>query len=349
MLAQSYVNLGNAFAGIPLMGLSKAYLYRAKQVAIEVDDKGAWSWYYLAGGMCKAQVGDWEGHAQSMKNCRQVALSHGERRRWEEAQSLHCLAGLLSGQFEPVDQNDNRYQQIYESGYRRGVNQTQSWGLCMWLLSALMQGERKVAKSVADKLRPLFFDNMDKFDPVNILEVCAGLSMLSLRDGDLDRSLELLEPASQEVTEWGRPSTWRSTVCTYHYTEATLRLWYQLKISGSDNQLVIVQKWLIEALALMKSHASIFPVAVSRYELVAGWHKALLGNDKKAHAHFKKGLVHAQKYSMLFDILSIRQANQHLALEFSSEIEEADHIDIQTFAKQLTVKDIEWVGNWREI
>ena len=349
MLAQSYVNLGNAFAGIPLMGLSKAYLIRAKQVAIEVDDKGAWSWYYLAGGICKAQVGDWEGHAQSMENCRQVALSHGERRRWEEAQALHCLAGLLSGQFEPVDQDDNRYQQIYESGYRRGVNQTQSWGLCMWLLSALMQGDRNVAKSVADKLQPLFYDNMDNFDPVNILEVCAGLSMLTLRNGDLDQALELLKPASLEVTKWGRPSTWRSIVCTFHYTEASLRLWYQLKINGSENQLMIVQKWLIEALSLMKSHAKIFPVAVSRYELVAGWHKALLGKGKKAHVHFKKGLVHANKNSMLFDVLAISAANQYLSAEFSSKLEETHQLDIPALAKQLNVKDLAWVGDWREI
>ena len=98
----------------------------------------------------------------------------------------------------------------------------------------------------------------------------------------------------------------------------------------------------------MKSHAKIFPVAVSRYELAAGWHKALSGNDKKAHAHFRKGLVHANKHSMLFDVLAISAANQHLSAEFCSKSDETHQLDIPALAKQLNVKDIEWAGDWRE-
>ncbi len=348
-LSKSYSNLGNALGAIPLTRLSISYFARAKQVATAIDEPGSWAWYYLASGMSKGAVGDWKGHDNSLLESQKKALAQGDRRRWEESAAVYCIGGLTYGNILSTELSDHLYQQIYASGFSRGVYQSQSWGYCMWTMSSIMQGRYDEANKVGKKLEKLYLEHPEGFDPVNVLEASTSFTLLAMRDGDRERALHYLEVGAKVVEQWGRPTTWRSVPCCYAQAEAALRFWYSEKERDGDRCDPRFEQWINLSLKNVKAHASIYGIAASRFELLSGWYAFMLGNPSKAIRHWRKGVRLAQKFNMTFDRVVINLAVRHLELESESKLTLMAPGELEALTNSLNLTDPQRHADWRRV
>ena len=346
-LSKSYSNLASALSGIPLFGLSAMYFSRAKAAANVANEPGTWAWYYLASGMSKAATGDWVGHDNAMLKSQHVAKEQGDRKRWEESAAVYCIGGLTYGNFYSVTDNGHIYQKIYESGYSRGVYQSQSWGYCMWTMSAIMQGQYKIAKEVMPKLEKLYLDHPEGFDPVNVLEAATSFSLLAIRARNRARAIQYLEVGANVVDNWGRPTTWRSIPCCYAQAEACLRFWYQEKTAQQSNDESRFEDWVKASIKNINAHASIYQIAVSRLALLNGWYRLMSGNPRAAAQHWQKGLRYANQFNMKFDILAITLAASNLDDNLTQKLNLLSASELKNLAAELNVSDAEWFRDWR--
>ncbi|WP_353411985.1 adenylate/guanylate cyclase domain-containing protein [Arenicella sp. 4NH20-0111] len=346
-LSRSYSTMGNALAGIPLMKLSKFYIARSEEVASAIDDPGTWAWYHLAGGMCLAQDGNWSGHDKALLKSQELAKSQGDRRRWEEAASVYCIAGLTCGDFHSIKEDGHIYQQIYASGFSRGVYQTQAWGYCMWAMSAIMQGHYGVAKKITAKLDKLYQRHPEGFDPVNVLEASSSISLLAIREHNHSKAIESIKLGASVVKDWGRPTTWRSIPCCYAQGEAAIRLWgIEVKKNANERD-PNIEKWVQLSLKHIRAHTSIYSIAVSRQKLLQGWYDVISGQPKKAARSWAKGLKAATQYGMKFDILALNLAFTNLDQTLKEQQPLMSSDQINQYAKQLNVNDLAWFRDWR--
>jgi len=347
-LSSSYSNLGNALAAIPLVRLSISYFARAKQVAVVIDEPGSWAWYYLVSGMSKGAVGDWSGHDSSLLESQKMALAQGDRRRWEESAAVYCIGGLTYGNILSTAESDHLYKQIYVSGFSRGVHQSQSWGYCMWAMSSITQGRYDIAEKVAVKLEKLYLENSEGFDPVNVLEASSSFIMLAIRNRDRERAVQYLEVGAEVVGQWGRPTTWRSIPCCYFQAEATLRFWFsewQIHGESCDPRF---EQWVKLSIKNVKDHASIYGIAVSRYELLSGWYELMLGNPKKAARHWNRGLKAAKKYNMKIDVFAINLAVSQLEPSAIDSLALLSPKQLSEYETELNITDPHWHRDWRK-
>jgi class 3 adenylate cyclase len=348
-LSRSYTTLGNALAAIPLLRLSISYFARAKQVAIAIDEPGTWAWYYLATGMSKAAVGDWEGHDKALIKSQGMAEAQGDRRRWEESTAVYSIGGLTQGNLPSVLKTGHIYQQIYASGFSRGDYQSQSWGYCMWTMSAIMQGHYAIARKIATKLEKLYLEHPEGFDAANTLEASTSFSLLAIRDQDRVRAIEYLEVGAALVEKWGRPTTWRSIPSCSAQAEAALRFWYQEKKTHGVSCDPRFESWVKLSLKNIKAHASIYDIAISRLELLNGWYQLMSGHPKKAARHWHKGLKFAAKLNMKFDLLALNLAAAELDSKLTENLKLISSEQLTELANGLNVTDPEWFADWRLI
>ena len=345
-LSRTYATLGNAMAGIPLNAVSQYYINKSADVAAQVKEDDAWAWHHLAGGMCYAQEGHWTEFVNSMDQCKALSLKQGDTKRWEESSSVDCIGAILRGDFYSVTEAQNPYQRIFKSGFDRGVYQVQSWGYCMWTISAIAQGEYEVAERIASKLERLFQEHPDGFDPVNIMEASSCFATLAIRRNDLDTAVRYLELGTSEVKKWGRPTTWRSIPCSAIFAESLIRVFAVAGSQGQESTLTKIRPWVVDAIDLVKDHASIYGVAKSKYHLVQGWWNYAMGNVPRARKHWNKGGFLAVEFGMKFDQLLIG-----LALEMSHSLDLGKNSfsanqHLQNLAEQLGITDIDWHANW---
>jgi class 3 adenylate cyclase len=346
-LSRSYTNLGSALGGIPLLRLSNSYLQRAKKVATVIDEPGTWAWYYLAGGMAQAAIGDWFGHDKAILKSQEMAMAQGDRRRWEESAAVYCIGGLTHGNFISTTEPSHIYQQIYASGFSRGVYQSQSWGYCMWAMSSIMQGHYGIAKKVAVKLEKLYLEHPQGFDPVNVLEASTSFALLAIRDQDRYRVIQYLELGASVLEKWRRPTTWRSIPCCYAQAEAALRFWYQEKELYGANCDPRFEAWVKLSLKNLRAHAAIYDIAVSRYELLNGWYQLMSGRAKKAARHWRKGLKFAANFNMRFDLLALNLAATNLDQKLRKNLTLMSSSQLVELAEELNVTDPNWFRDWR--
>ncbi len=346
-LSRSYSTLGNALSGIPLMKISKSYIKRGHDVAKVVEEPGTWAWYYLSGGMCLAQEAKWPEHDAALLKSQEYALAQGDRRRWEEAASVYCIAGLISGDFHPVDTAEHIHQQIYESGFSRGVPQTQSWGYCMWLMSSIMQGQYSTARRVAIRLEALYVEHTGDFEPINTLEAFASFSVLAIKDKDFDRARHYIELGAGIAAQWGRPTTWRSIPCAYLQAEAALRFFGKHKAQHGESCAPIIEEWVKMSLKNVKTHTGLYIIARPKYELLRGWYALILDKPQKAFKHWKKGLQLANRLNMKFDVLVINLSLSNIERSLTVKLELMSEKNLAELSRELNVSDLDWYRNWR--
>ncbi len=346
-LSKSYSNLATALGGIPLIGLSASYFSRAKEAAIAVDMTGSWAWYYLLSGMAKGAVGDWSGHDKAMLEAQQLAKEQGDRRRWEESAAVYAIGGLTYGNFHKLTEEDHIYQRIHASAYSRGVYQSQSWGFCMWTISAIVQGRYDIANKVATKLEKLYLEHADSFEPINVLEASTSFSLLAMRDGKRERVIHYLDIGNELVSQWGRPTTWRSIPCAYAQAETSLRFWYQETLQHGAKIDPRFKLWVTSAIKNVKAHGTIYEIAKSRYELLSGWYQLMSGKPKAAAKHWKNGLRLARQFNMKFDLLVISLAVGNLDDSLSAHMVVLNHDEVTAYASELNMIDLSRFRDWR--
>ena len=346
-LAKTYTNLGNALGAIPLRKAADYYIRQSAKVAEQVDDINALIWYHLTNGLWQAQIGNWELHEYHSLKAGELALSVGDRRRWEETTSVYCIGGLSSGRFHSTDEEGHYYQQIYRSGFSRGVIQSQTWGFCMWTLSNIAQGHFDRAEIIAARLEKLMSDHPEEFDPVNVMEAATAFSQIALHNDNFDHAVYWVGYGSEVVANWGRPTTWRSIPCCYGYTESALRLWAKEKALHGSKVDERYEDWVKIGLKNLKSHHSMFDIARSKYHILCGWYELIKERPKKAQRSWIAAAKAAKAANIEFDNVLVNLFATNLPEQNRSGLLTMNRDEIEAYLKGKNVTNIPWHEDWR--
>lgn len=159
-LARSYANICVVAGMIPSYSLAELYYRLARATSVKTHHLPTQAYVYMVTAMYRTTTAQWQDIRESVEPGIEIALRIGDRRRWDELMFTLAPAMYRLGKHSVALQH---YEELYQSGVRRGILQIQVWGLGGQLFSAMPSGNYD---EIVNKLEALAFDTLGTGDQV---------------------------------------------------------------------------------------------------------------------------------------------------------------------------------------
>ncbi len=302
-LARGYATLGTILAYVPLPTLSRRYGTRALATAEQVGDPDAVPWVCVIVGIARAGEGDWPRATQLFVRAREAALSLGDRRRWSDAAGNLATMADLRGDYPNAIE---RAMEVYAPAVKEGdlryqVGALRSIGRVRLLLGQLTEAEAAVAE-----LRALLKQGLPAEAEVTARDTHGLAALLALRRGEWESALtEAIEAV--RLFARGNPTDdlYSGFLAASSVAEVGFALW--------DRNEPAAPALVRGALAALKGHARVFPIARSRRWLYTGGMWWREGRKAKAHRAWTRSVAEAARHEMPLDqALAQSEIGRHL-------------------------------------
>jgi len=151
-LARGYASSGAIMGLVPLHRAARAYLQRALDVALRVDDPAVQSHAALYAGLYYAGVGDWARTEELWNRASEISEQLGDHRAWESSIGNRAIAKYLQGDLQAGLELAN---QAYLSSCQRNVSFFQATALNLKTGLWLSLGHLEQAIACLERARSL--------------------------------------------------------------------------------------------------------------------------------------------------------------------------------------------------
>jgi len=301
--ARCYSNVCVVASMIPNYKLAELYFSLARNMAKQTGNLACQAYVYMVTAIYRTTTGHWKDIDESIKPGIEIAERIGDRRRWDEL--MFTLAPAIYRQGRHV-KSVGLFEELYQSGLRRGIVQIQCWGLSGLLYSQLPTGD---VSAIEQKLKALPTDELNTGDKVLISGL---LAQASWQRGD-EQSARAYADTTVEIVRGS------DTVAQYVLEGLTGASDVLLSLWENDQALKVVMKGPVKVLckglnAYARTNLIGLPSAL-RCQGRAAW---LCGSKSKARKLWRKGLRKAIELDMRYE-----QAMMHFEIGRHGDDEEA--------------------------
>jgi predicted ATPase/class 3 adenylate cyclase len=285
-LARSYANICVVAGMIPSYALAELYYRLARSTSNKTHNLPSQAYVYMVTAMYRTTTAQWQDIRESVEPGIDIALRIGDRRRWDELMFTLAPATYRLGKHSvSLDQ----YEELYQSGVRRGILQIQAWGLSGKLVSAIPSGEYD---EIVARLEALDFDTLGSGDQIL---ANGALAQAWWRKGEERKALAYADRAAALMAS-------ADAVAQYVLEGFVGTIDTYLGICERDHlRLSSLRGRIKSIMKALANYARIYTVgqpALLRYRGRLYW---LEGKRRKARQAWQKGLERAQEYAMRYE------------------------------------------------
>jgi len=256
----------------------------------------AWAQVGTSAGL--AASGQWSEIERRSGDAVEITRILGDLRRWEEATANLGLIRTIYGRFD--DPEDGLYMPVLEAARKRGVRQTEGWGLTIWGMNMLYKQRFDVLDRIVEDLAPWYENSSIGMDVIARLEAVDLLVSSAQRHGDEAVVRRWLDEGFALMANMGRPTQYRVLPAVYLFTEAVLD-WWRDAPDASERRLRA--RRVRAQLRTLASIASIFPIGVPRLAWLRGRQAWIAGRRERALHHWRLCHERALPLEMAYDSL----------------------------------------------
>jgi class 3 adenylate cyclase len=299
ILIRCYTDMAAVLVSIPMRDQADHYSERAMDMVEQFPDAltdMAWAQVGTSAGL--AASGQWSEIERRSGDAVEITRILGDLRRWEEATANLGLIRTIYGRFD--DPEDGLYMPVLEAARKRGVRQTEGWGLTIWGMNMLYKQRFDVLDRIVEDLAPWYENSSIGMDVIARLEAVDLLVSSAQRHGDEAVVRRWLDEGFALMANMGRPTQYRVLPAVYLFTEAVLD-WWRDAPDASERRLRA--RRVRAQLRTLASIASIFPIGVPRLAWLRGRQAWIAGRRERALHHWRLCHERALPLEMAYDSL----------------------------------------------
>lgn len=315
-LAHCLSNICVVSSMIPNYKLAEMYYRLAHQTAKQTNNLQCQAYTTMVTSIYRTTTGHWQEINDAIVPAIQIAERIGDHRRWDELMFTMAPGNYRRGKHKEAIKN---FEELYESGHRRGIMQIQAWGLTGMIYSMLPSTD---TLEIEEKLKAVDFDKLNIGDQTMVNGV---LAHAAYHRGDVDaaklyvdRTLQVIK-GSDAVAQYVLEGLSGAL-------EVLLGMWEK----DPTRRIVVKQpiQTLLKALHAYSKINTIGQPLYYRYRGNAAW---LDGKHSRARKHWELGLQKAIDFDMRYEQAMLRyELGRHSTSESSRNylLQARDSFDI---------------------
>jgi len=290
-LARSLSNICVVAGMIPSHKLAEMYYRLARRTAQQTNNLQCQAYTMMLTSIYRTTKGHWQEINDTIVPAIKIAERIGDRRRWDELMFTMAPANYRRAKHAEAIQ---QFDELFESGHRRGIMQIQAWGLTGMLYSSLPSGN---TSDYEEKLKEIDFEKLNVGDQTMVNGV---LAHAAYQRGDLeaanlyvDRTVQLVK-ASDAVAQYVLEGLVGAA-------EVLLGMW------ESDPSRAVVTKQPVQIIIkALQSYAKTNIIGLPETYRCLGREAWLSGKQKQAVKFWQQGLQQAVELEMRFEQALLR-------------------------------------------
>jgi len=178
-LARCLANICVVSSMIPNYKLAEMYSRLSRVTAIQTNNLQCQAYSMMLTAIFKTTTGHWQVIKELLLPAIRIAERIGDHRRWDELMFTLAPANYRRGKHKQAAQE---FEELYESGHRRGIVQIQAWGLTGIIYSLISSNNTMEAE---EKLKLIDFEKLNIADQAMVNGV---LAHAAYQRGDIDNA-----------------------------------------------------------------------------------------------------------------------------------------------------------------
>ncbi|MBI5030988.1 MAG: AAA family ATPase [Chloroflexi bacterium] len=288
---RSSAAVGALLGFIPLHGMARGYLDRARAIVRETDHLESREFISMTSSYYYSGVGDWAQVIEQAEQVLTLAKHLGDERRWQDVTSHIVSVRYFQGDFAA---SAKLADELYATASRRRDSRFMALALQAQALCDLYRGEFDEAMRRLQSLKSLVAEG----DQIAVLplkiETLGLLSLTHLRRSEHEEALSTADQGLTLTTK-SMPSFYAAITGYAGPAEVYLTLW--------ENQFRTpnIAKRAHQAVQTLAKYAHVFPIGAARFYLDQGRYHWLTNKPSQAHKAWQTSLHHAERLGMLYD------------------------------------------------
>ncbi len=287
--AQALIGMSVIMGIVGLKGIAARYLAQALEIAHASDDLNVKNWVTLVFNL--HGLGNQGPNREMQLSLGELEKSYeslGDRRRWGEARSLHCLSYFYSAQYE---RNLELATDFYLRLQRTNEMQQKVWALQAQSRTFVITGQAQEAIAALTEAKGYLANNLDQASETTVTGL---LARAYWQAGEPAKTRAAIEHGLQIISS-ASLTTFSVQIGFESITDTMLAMLEEQAARGQALEASLLQM-VKKLLPASQRFARSFPIhfaSIHRSEGVYAW---LTGNPKAARAAWQKSLELARRY-----------------------------------------------------
>jgi tetratricopeptide (TPR) repeat protein len=316
--AQALIGMSVIMGVVGLKGITARYQAQALQIAAVNDDLNVKNWVTLVSNLYQlGNQGTSRETQMAISALEQSYESLGDRRRWGEARSLHCLSYFYDAQYE---RNIELATDFYVRLQRTNEMQQKVWALQGQSRSYVIMGRARETIAALTEAKTYLVHNLDQASETTVTGL---LARAYWQAGEPAKAREAIEYGVQIILT-ASLTTFSVQIGFESITDTMLAMLEEQSAQGQAIEaplLEMVKKVLIASQRFARS----FPFHSASVYRSQGGYAWLTGKPKAARAAWQKSLEIARHYQMAYEEgMALFELGRHTdAKERHTQLEQA--------------------------
>ena len=290
-LARCLSNICVVSSMIPNYKLAEMYYRLARETAVQTNNLQCQAYTMMVTSIYRTTTGHWQEINDSILPAIKIAERIGDHRRWDELMFTMAPGNYRRGKHK---QAIVQFEELYESGHRRGIMQIQAWGLTGMLYSLIPS---KNTLEIEEKLKAVDFEKLNIGDKTMVNGV---LAYAAYQRGDVDTA-KLYADRTVHVVKGSDAVAQYVLEGLAGASEVLLGMWEE------DPTRVIVMKDPMQILIkALRSYSKTNTIGLPQYYRYLGREAWLCGKKSRARKLWQKGLQKAVELDMRYEQALLR-------------------------------------------
>ncbi len=315
-LARCLSNICVVSSMIPNYKLAEMYYRLARKTATQTNNLQCQAYTMMVTAIYRTTTGRWQEINDSIIPAIQIAKRIGDHRRWDELMFTMAPGNYRRGKHK---QAITQFEELYESGHRRGIMQIQAWGLTGMLYSTIPSG---ATLEIEEKIKAVDFEKLNVGDQTMVNGV---LAHAAYQRGDMDVA-KLYADRTVHVVKGSDAVAQYVLEGLAGASEVLLGMWEE------DPAKIIVMKDPMQILIkALRAYSKTNTIGLPQYYRYLGREAWLNGKQSKARKRWQAGLKKAIELDMRYEQALLRyELGRHTDGETSRDylIQARDSFDI---------------------
>ena len=290
-LARSLANVCVVASMIPNYKLADMYYQLAHKTAKQTNNLQCQAYAMMVTAIYRTTTGGWQDINESVLPAIEIAKRIGDHRRWDELMFTLAPSTYRLGKHSLARE---QFEELYESGLRRGIMQIQAWGLTGMLYSSTPSGE---TIDIEEALKKVDFEKLNVGDKTMIYGVLARAAYYR---GDI----ELAKLYADRTVDTVRGS---DAVAQYVLEGLVGALDVLLSMWEDEPSSAVIFKDSVQVMMkVLKIYSKTYLIAGPAYKRCLGRIAYLTGKNSRAVKYWQEGLECAIDLDMRYEQALLR-------------------------------------------
>ena len=290
-LARCLSNICVVSSMIPNYKLAEMYYRLANNTALQTNNLQCQAYTTMVTSIYKTTTGHWQEINDAIIPAIQIADRIGDHRRWDELMFTMAPGNYRRGKHKEAIK---QFEELYESGHRRGIMQIQAWGLTGMIYSMMPSSD---TLEVEEKLKAVDYEKLNVGDQAMVNGVLAHAAYqrddMDMAKRYADRTVHVVK-GSDAVAQYLLEGLAGAS-------EVLLGMWEQ------DAKRSIVMKEPMQILLkALRSYSKTNTIGQPQYYRYLGREAWLEGKRSQARKFWQRGLDKAIELDMRYEQAMLR-------------------------------------------